>query len=143
MLTSTPVRWFFFLMIFGEPLMFTIVLIGSETYSDTFFDRALEGMGEAWAFTVMLLGFAGFILWMIVFIFLTNLAKELRRELPGFPDYRPRKSGRSNIRPADPAAGASASARADLPACAIIAGSRTSGRSMRGGNAPPPKRARS
>ena len=87
-LTSAPVRWFFFLMIFGEPVMFTIVLIGSATYSDTFFDRALEGMGEAWAFALMLLGFAGFILWMIVFIFLSNLSKELRRELPGFPDYR-------------------------------------------------------
>ena len=89
-LTSAPVRWFFFLMIFGEPLIFMIVVIGSETYRDTSFDRALEGMGEAWALTVMLLGFAGFILWMIIFIFLTNLSKELRRELPGFPDYRPR-----------------------------------------------------
>ena len=87
-LTSTLVRWFFFLMIFAEPLIFMIVLIGSETYRDTFFDGALEGMGEAWAFTLMLLSFAGFILWMIVFIFLSNLSKELRRDLPGFPHYR-------------------------------------------------------
>ena len=89
-LTSAPVRWFFFLMIFGEPLIFMIVVIGSETYRDTFFDRALEGVGETWAFALMIMAFAGFILWMIVFIFLSNLSKELRRELPGFPNYRRR-----------------------------------------------------
>ncbi|MGZ8313065.1 MAG: hypothetical protein ACXWUR_13485 [Allosphingosinicella sp.] len=87
-LASAPARWFFFLMIFGEPLLFVIVLIGSGTYDDTFFDRAFERIGEAWAFALMLMAFAGFILWMIVFIFLTSLAKELRSKVKAFPDFR-------------------------------------------------------
>lgn len=90
-LTSVPVRWFFFLMIFAEPAIFAITLIGSETYDDTMFDRAFETIGEGWGFVLMFLGFAGFILWMIIFIFLSNLSKELRRDLPGFPSYSRRE----------------------------------------------------
>ncbi|MBA2735102.1 MAG: hypothetical protein H0U54_19845 [Acidobacteria bacterium] len=39
-------------------------------------------MGETTAFLAMLSAFFGFIIWMIVFIFLTTLSKSLRRELP-------------------------------------------------------------
>ena len=90
-LVASPVRWFFFLMIFGEPLLFMLVLIGAATWSDTWADRVLEWIGEGWAFAVGLMAFGGFILWMIVFIFLSNLSKELRRELTDFPVFRRRE----------------------------------------------------
>ncbi len=87
-LTSTPARWFFRLMIPGEPALFVVVLIGAATYRDTYIDRAFEYVGESWAFALMLMAFGGFILWMIVFIFLAGLAKDLRRGLTAFPDVR-------------------------------------------------------
>ena len=89
-LTSLPVRWFFFLMIFGEPLLFVVVLIGAGTYRDSWFDPALEAIGEAWGIALMIMAFGGFILWMIVFMFLSSLSKELRRETKAFPNI-PRK----------------------------------------------------
>jgi hypothetical protein len=92
-LTAAPVRWFFVLMIFAEPLLFVLVLIGSGTYDDTFIDRAFERMGEAWAFALMVMAFAGFILWMIVFLFLSSVAKELRSKTTAFPDFRTREIG--------------------------------------------------
>lgn len=84
-LVSTPARLFFRLMIFAEPAIFTIVLIGAATYSDTFFDRAFEAMGEGLGFAIMLMCFGGFILWMIAFLFLASLSKELRSKLTAFP----------------------------------------------------------
>ncbi len=44
-------------------------------------------MGETTAFLVMLSAFFGFIIWMIVFIFLTTLSKSLRKELPVVPVF--------------------------------------------------------
>ena len=87
-LTALPVRWFFRLMVFGEPALFVIVLIGAGTYRDTWFDLLFERIGERWAFALMVLAFAGFILWMIVFIFLAGLARDLRSSLTAFPDVR-------------------------------------------------------
>lgn len=84
-LVSTPVRLFFYLMVVGEPVLFGIALIGAATYGDTFFDRAFETMGEGLSFAIMLMSFGGFILWMVVFLFLASLSKELRRKLTAFP----------------------------------------------------------
>lgn len=87
LLTSTPARLGFFVMIFAEPLIFMIVLIGAGTYRDTVLDRALEWVGEPWAYVLGGMAFCGFIIWMIVFVALTNLSKELRRELPPAPAF--------------------------------------------------------
>ena len=87
-LTAAPVRWLLRLSIFAEPLLFMLVLIGSASYDDTFLDRAFERIGEGWSFALMLMAFGGFILWMIVFLFLSSLSKELRRKLAAFPDFR-------------------------------------------------------
>lgn len=84
-LVSTPARLFFLLMIFAEPAIFTIVLIGAATWGDTFFDRAFAAMGEEVGFAIMIMCFGGFILWMVVFLMLANLAKELRGKLAAFP----------------------------------------------------------
>ena len=87
-LTSTPFRWLLRLMVLASPALFVVVLIGSETYDDTFLDRALDRIGEGWSLVLMLMAFAGFILWMIVFGMLSALSKDLRRKLPAFPDFR-------------------------------------------------------
>ena len=87
-MTAAPVRWFFVLMIFGEPLLFVLVLVGASTYRDTFFDRAFETIGEGWALVLMIMAFAGFILWMIVFILLAGVSKGLRKGTAPLPDLR-------------------------------------------------------
>ena len=87
LLVSAPLRLVFRLMIFGEPLLFLVVLIGAVEYGDTRFDRAFAAMGEGWSFALMLLSFCGFILWMIVFLMLASLSRELRRKLPLFPAF--------------------------------------------------------
>ena len=88
LITAAPVRWFFVLMIFGEPLLFVLVLVGANTHRDTYFDRAFERIGEGWAFALMLMAIPGFILWMIVFILLAGVSKELRKETTPLPDFR-------------------------------------------------------
>jgi len=90
-LTSTPARFFFFLMIFAEPLLFMVVLVGAATWGDTFFDRAFEAIGEPWGTVVMAMGFGGFIIWMILFVMLTNLSKELRQQLKDVPVLAPER----------------------------------------------------
>src|SRR5215207_8693030 len=85
-LTYPPVSWAFFLLIFVEPLvLFPAVVIGSNVYPDTWFDRAFEALGGAATFLVVLPAFFGFIIWMVVFIFLTSLSKSLRVKLPVVP----------------------------------------------------------
>jgi Zn finger protein HypA/HybF involved in hydrogenase expression len=87
-LTYPLVRWIFFLLIFIEPLvLFPTVVIGSNVFPNTWFDRAFEALGETTAFLVMLAAFFGFIIWMIVFIFLTALSKSLRKKLPVVPVF--------------------------------------------------------
>jgi Zn finger protein HypA/HybF involved in hydrogenase expression len=87
-LTLPLVGWFFFLMIFVEPLvLFPTALIGSNLYSDTWFDRAFVSLGETVSFLVVLCAFFGFVVWMIVFIFLSNLSKSLRKKLPVVPVF--------------------------------------------------------
>ena len=88
LMTARPVRWLFVLMIFGEPLLLVLVLVGSNTYRDTYFDRAFESIGEDWALALMILAFAGFILWMIVFILLAGVSKGLRKGTAPLPDLR-------------------------------------------------------
>ena len=85
-LTSRPARWFFLAMIFVEPLvLFPITLIGSTMFPDTGIDKALESAGKSTAFLMMGCAFFGFVIWMIVFIFLANLSKDLRQSLPAVP----------------------------------------------------------
>lgn len=80
LLTFAPTRWFFRFMVLGEPALFVLVLIGAATFDDTWADRLFERIGEGWSFAIMLMAFGGFILWMVVFIFLASLAKEMRVE---------------------------------------------------------------
>jgi len=85
-LTYRPVRWIFVLLIFIEPLvLFPTVLIGSNVFPDTWIDKAFESMGETTSFVIMLAAFLGFIIWMVVFIFLAGVTKGLRRDLPVVP----------------------------------------------------------
>ncbi|MEP7211558.1 MAG: hypothetical protein ABI791_00675 [Acidobacteriota bacterium] len=87
-LTHPIVRWTFFLLIFFEPLvLFPIVLIGSNLYPDTWFDRAFKSLGDSWTFLFVLSAFFGFIIWMVVFIFLNTLSKSLRKDLPLKPRF--------------------------------------------------------
>ena len=92
-LTSLPVRWFLRFMIFGEPLLFLIVMIGAATFDDSVFDRVLEELPNELAFGVMTVAFCGFIIWTIVFIMLSALAKDLKNKVPAFPDVRPGELG--------------------------------------------------
>lgn len=86
LLTFPLSHWLFLLLIFAEPLvLFPVVLIGSNLYRDTLADRVFEGLGETASFVVMLSAFLGFVVWMIVFIFLAALSKSLRRRLPAVP----------------------------------------------------------
>ncbi len=88
LITFPPVSWLFFLMIFAEPLVvFPITLIGSNTYKDTWADQLFTTLGETATFIIMLSAFLGFIVWMIVFIFLSNLSKDLRKSLPAAPVF--------------------------------------------------------
>jgi hypothetical protein len=87
-LVSFPARAFFFIMIFVEPLLLVFVLIGGVEYQDTVMESVLQAIGETWSLVLGFLSFGAFILWMIVFIFLANLAKDLRRSLGAFPRFR-------------------------------------------------------
>jgi hypothetical protein len=85
-LASRPAGWAFFLLIFIEPLvLFPAVVIGSNVFPDTWLDSALGALGETAAFLVMLAAFFGFIVWMVVFIFLASLGRTLRAKLPAAP----------------------------------------------------------
>lgn len=84
-LVSWPARIFFTLWIFVQPVMFGIVAIGAVEYGDTYLDRLIESMGDTWGAVLMGLSFAGFIMWMIVSIMLTRVAREMRHKLPVFP----------------------------------------------------------
>jgi Zn finger protein HypA/HybF involved in hydrogenase expression len=88
-LTYPLVGRIFFLLIFVEPLvLFPTVLVGSNVFPDTWIDKAFEALGETTTFLVMLSAFFGFIVWMIVFIFLANLSKSLRLKLPVVPVFK-------------------------------------------------------
>lgn len=78
LLVSVPVRIFFFLWIFAQPVMFMILLIGAVEYPDSFLESLFETIGETWGTVLMGLSFAGFIMWMIVSIMLNSLSRELR-----------------------------------------------------------------
>jgi hypothetical protein len=87
-LTFRPARMLFVLMIFAEPfVLFPVVLIGSNTFKDTWADRALESLGETASFFVMLAAFLGFVVWMVVFIYLAAVSKSLRGNLPVVPVF--------------------------------------------------------
>lgn len=94
-LTKRPVRWTFVLLIFAEPLvLFPAVLIGSNVYPDAPLDRAFARLGEDWAFLLMLSSFFGFIVWMVVLIFLASLSKGLRTKLRAVPVFEGAARGR-------------------------------------------------
>jgi Zn finger protein HypA/HybF involved in hydrogenase expression len=94
-LTYPPVSWAFFLLIFIEPLvLFPTVVIGSHVFPDTWIDKTFEALGETTTFLLMLSSFFGFIIWMIVFIFLTSLSKSLRVKLPLVPVFEGEIGGR-------------------------------------------------
>ncbi len=94
-LTYPPVRWIFFLLIFIEPLvLFPTVVIGSNVFPNTWIDKTFEALGETTSFLIMLSAFFGFIIWMFLFIFLTNLSNSLRKELPVVPVFASEIRGR-------------------------------------------------
>jgi Zn finger protein HypA/HybF involved in hydrogenase expression len=94
-LTNPLASWVFFLLIFIEPLvLFPAVIIGSNLFPDTRFDRAFAAFGETTSFLLMLSAFFGFIIWMIVFIFLAKLSKSLRLKLPVVPVFEGETGGR-------------------------------------------------
>jgi hypothetical protein len=87
-LTHPLLRWGFFLMIFVEPLvLFPAVVVGSNVYPDTVFDRAFGELSMAAGTLLMISAFFGFIIWMVVFILLASLCKGLRRKLPVVPVF--------------------------------------------------------
>jgi hypothetical protein len=87
-LTFPPVGWIFFMMILIEPLvLFPTVLIGSNLFSDIWIDRAFVSLGSTVSFFLVLPAFLGFVVWIIVFIFLSSLGKSLRRKLPVVPVF--------------------------------------------------------
>ncbi len=82
-LTLPVVGWVFFLAIFFEPLvLFPTALIGANLFSDTWIDKSFTLMGESISFVIVLAAFLGFIVWMIIFIMLSNLSRTLRKSLP-------------------------------------------------------------
>ena len=94
-LTHPLVRWVFVLLIFAEPLvLFPVVLVGSNLYPNAWVDRAFGALGETAGFLVMLSAFLGFVVWMVVFIFLAGLSKNLRANLPAVPVFEPEARGR-------------------------------------------------
>jgi Zn finger protein HypA/HybF involved in hydrogenase expression len=94
-LTYPLAGWTFFLLIFIEPLvLFPTVVIGSNVFPNTWVDKSFEALGERTTFLVMLSAFFGFIIWMIVFIFLTSLSKSLRKKLPVVPVFEGEMRGR-------------------------------------------------
>jgi Zn finger protein HypA/HybF involved in hydrogenase expression len=93
-LTFPAMRWLFLLLIFIEPLaLFPITLIGSNMFNGTWIDKLFVSMGETISFLIMSFAFVGFVVWMIMFIFLANLSKELRRRLPITPVFEKHPSG--------------------------------------------------
>jgi hypothetical protein len=95
LLTNPFARWTFLLLIFAEPLvLFPAVLIGSNVFPDAPLDRAFAALGEDWAFLLMLSSFLGFVVWMVVFIFLASLSKSLRVKLPVVPVFEGAARGR-------------------------------------------------
>ncbi len=92
-LASRPVLWFLRVMVVAEPLLFLLVMIGAVTFGDTSVDRALDALPNEMANGLMTLAVCGFIIWMIVFIMLAALARDVRNKLPAFPDVRPGELG--------------------------------------------------
>jgi Zn finger protein HypA/HybF involved in hydrogenase expression len=87
-ITWPPLGWLFFLMIFIEPLVILpVTIIGSNVFPNTWADRLLGALGETMTFPLMLSAFLGCIVWMIVFICLSQLGKTLRRQLPVVPVF--------------------------------------------------------
>ena len=73
-------------MIFAEPLvLFPCVLIGSNVYPNTKFDRLFASLPPTVGALVMGAAFLGFVIWMIIFILLANLSRSLRAKLPMVP----------------------------------------------------------
>jgi hypothetical protein len=85
-LTFPLVRWAFFLLIFAGPfVVFPTVAIGANIYRDTWFDRMITAAGESMTLVVMIPSFLGVFIWMVVFIFIYRLCKDLRSSLPAYP----------------------------------------------------------
>jgi Zn finger protein HypA/HybF involved in hydrogenase expression len=92
-------RWTFFFLIFAEPgVILPALLVGGEVfrYQKTWMDRTLGSMNEMLGGSsdtmsgplLWLVGapaFCGIFIWMIVFIFLSSLSKDLNRKLPAAP----------------------------------------------------------
>jgi Zn finger protein HypA/HybF involved in hydrogenase expression len=94
-LTNPLAGWVFLLLIFVEPLVFfPVVVIGSNVFPDTWIDRVFEALGETTTFLLMLSAFFGFVVWMVLFIFLTSLSKSLRVKLPVVPVFEAEIRGR-------------------------------------------------
>ncbi len=95
LLTKPLARWTFLLLIFAEPLiLFPAVVIGSNVFPDAPVDRAFAALGEGWGFLLMLSSLLGFVVWMVVFIFLASLSKSLRVKLPSVPVFEGAARGR-------------------------------------------------
>jgi hypothetical protein len=78
---------FVFLIFFEALVLLPVTLIGSNMYEDTWADKFFESLGESATFVMMLLSLLGLVLWMVVFIILSQLGKNLRRKLPVVPVF--------------------------------------------------------
>jgi hypothetical protein len=77
-----------------EFLLFPLVLIGAETYGESWLDPVLEGLGETGVLVVGIPAFLGFILWMLVFLMLRSVSKGLGRLAPAAPVLQGGSGGR-------------------------------------------------
>ncbi len=89
-LSFPALRWIFTALIFGEPLLFGAVLVGSDEFSKagTPIDTLLRALGKNGELIVGMLALVGFVIWMILFILLAGLSKGLRRKLPAVPVFK-------------------------------------------------------
>ena len=79
-------RWSYRLMIFVEPLvLFPVVLIGSNVFPNAPVDHLFGRLNPTVGFVLMLAAFLGFVIWMVVFLFLAGLGASLRAKLPQVP----------------------------------------------------------
>ena len=99
LVTHPASRWFFRAMIFVEPLvLFPMVLIGSNVFPNAPIDRTFGKINPNIAMLLMLAAFLGFVIWMVIFIFLAGLGNGLRSKLPNVPkpDQRVRQPENGN-----------------------------------------------
>ena len=89
LLRSAPVRVLLWMAVPAEPMLFAITVVGAASYHDSWIDRLFERIGEAGGVVVMVMAFGAMVTWMVVFLLLANLSREVRGKLPASPVIAP------------------------------------------------------